>query len=433
MRRDRNSKRRKEERLRREFLPEALELVEKPASPWGHLGILLICLIVAGMFLWAVIGKIDVTVTARGRLSAGGETGIQTVQAENGGRIRQIHVREGDRVQEGDVLIELVSDTEEDVNRNNEVQNRESRYREQLIKRLQQGKGLGKLEEFEGEKLTEVYQYMKSFQNQYKEKKKEIRLNIEQAEEELQGVREELAMLQKEERDYRELWKAGAVTRSEWEEKKNDLLRQQQLRDTAEKKKKALRQSLETAKSDYESELASMRLSCQKEIRESEVNAGQSERAYESLFLKAPVAGTIKSLLINTEGGVVTAAEKLVEIVPDEKNHVMELSVRNQDIGYLKVGQQVSVKFDTYDYQEYGKLQGTVNYISPDAFHDEQLGEVYEVKVSLPEKQFAGRYEEVEWHAGIQGTAEIKTGERRIVNFFIEPVREHLDGSLHTP
>lgn len=423
----------KEERLRREFLPEALELIEKPASPWGHVGILLICFTVAGMFLWAVIGKTDVTVTARGRLSAGGESGLQTVQAETGGRIERIHVREGDRVQEGEVLLEIASETEKEAGQLSEEQGRESRYREHLIRRLQQGKDLGKLEKFEGEELAEVFEYMQTFQNQYEEKKKGIRLEIESAGEELRELCEEISVLQEEESDYRELWKAGAVSQSEWMEKKNALQKQRQMKETTRKRQKTLRHSMDDVKSEYESELASMRLACREEIRESEASASQSERAYESRFLKAPVSGVVKSLLVNTEGGVVAATEKVAEIVPEEKEHTMELNVRNQDIGYIRMGQSVSVKFDTYDYQEYGKIQGTVSYISPDAFQDEHLGEVYLVRVSLPDEQFAGTYGQEAWRAGIQGTAEIKTGERRIIHFFIEPIREHLDGSLHTP
>ena len=96
----------KDEKLRREFLPEALELVETPAAPWGHLGIWIICSVVAAMFLWSVFGKMDVTVTARGRLTAGGESGVQVVQPEEMGRIKNILVKEGEHVKEGDVLLE---------------------------------------------------------------------------------------------------------------------------------------------------------------------------------------------------------------------------------------------------------------------------------------------------------------------------------------
>lgn len=427
------NKRRKEERFRRDFLPEALELIEKPASPWGHAGIILICLVVVAMLVWAIIGKIDTTVTARGRLSAGGEKGIQVMQAENSGRIKKIYVKEGDRVEQGEVLIELESDTEEDVKNFNADRNLENRYMEKLIKRLQRGKKLGKLEEFEGKRLVEVYEYVSSVEKQYRDKMQGIRLETESMEEEIREICQQLKILVRQEKDYRELWKTGALSKSEWEQKKSELSQQRNQKKIAEKKKERLENSASAAKSEYEKELSTMRLKCQKEIEEERVNADKSVRDYESRFLRSPVTGTVRSLLVHTEGGVVSVTQELLEIVPDRQEYVMELSVQNQDIGYIKIGQPVSISFDTYDYQKYGKLLGEVSYISPDAFDDEQLGAVYLVRVKLPAGQRKGTYQNVDWHGGIQGTAEIKTGERRIINFFIEPVREHLEGSLNTP
>ncbi len=428
----RNRKRR-EERLRRDFLPEALELIEKPASPWGHFGIILISLTVACLLLWAIIGKIDTTVSARGRLSAGGEMGIQKLQAENNGQIKKIHVREGDHVEQGQILIELASDTEEDVRHFNEERSMENRYMETLVKRLQKGKKLGKLEKFEGKRLVEVYEYVASVEKRYQEKIEGIQLEIDRGKEEIQNICDTLEALAGQEKDYRELWQSGALPKSEWEAKKNEWSQQRQQKKIAEKELARLKKSVSAAKSEYEGELSTMRLECRKEIEEDQVNEGKSVRDYEDQFLRAPVTGTVKALLVHTEGGVVSAAQELLEIVPDGQDYIMELSVQNQDIGYIKIGQPVSIHFDTYDYQKYGKLQGEVSYISPDAFENEQLGAVYMVRVTLPEEQRKGAYQDIEWHGGIQGTAEIKTGERRIINFFIEPVREHVDGSLNTP
>lgn len=427
------NKRRREERMRRDFLPEALELIEKPASPWGHFGIILISLTVVCMLLWAIIGKIDTTVSARGSLSAGGEKGIQKLQAENSGQIKKIHVREGDHVEQGQILIELASDTEEDVKKFNEERSIENRYMETLVKRLQKGKKLGRLKKFEGKRLVEVYEYVASVEKRYQKKIEGIRLEIERGKEEVRDLSHTLEVLARQEKDYRELWKTGALPKNEWEEKDNELSQQRQQKKIAEKELARLKKSVSAAKSEYESELSTMRLECRKEIEEDQVNEGKSVRDYENQFLRAPVSGTVKALLVHTEGGVVSATQELLEIVPDGQEYIMELSVQNQDIGYIKIGQPVSISFDTYDYQKYGKLQGEVSYISPDAFENEQLGAVYMVRVTLPEEQRKGSYQGIEWHGGIQGTAEIKTGERRIIDFFIEPVREHVDGSLNTP
>lgn len=427
--------RKKAERLRREFLPEALELIEKPASPLGHLGILLICLVVLVMILWAVFGKIDVTVTARGKLSAGGGEGIRTVQAENGGRIQSIKVKEGQKVAQGDILLELVSDTARDLEELNSETQAESMYKEELIRKMQRGKTLGEKDRKESgentdENYEQIFDYMVSVQEQNEKKIAGLKLELESAKEELKGIAQEIEILEQEEQDYRELFKGGAIPKSTWEEKKNTMHLRKQDEAVAKRKERTIESSISTAQSEYESELSAMLLECHRETKESGVNKNKSETDLESCILRAPVSGTIKSVLVNTEGGVLTPAENVVEIVPDEEL-VMELTVQNQDIGSIKEGQNVSIKLDAYDYQQYGKIQGNVVYVSPDSFTNENLGEVYAVKVSLQEGEWKKQYHDVEWHAGIQGTAEIKTGERRIINFFIEPLKEELDGSLN--
>ena len=76
---------------------------------------------------------------------------------------------------------------------------------------------------------------------------------------------------------------------------------------------------------------------------------------------------------------------------------------------------------------------GRVEYISADSFSDDKMGEVYIVKVSLPESERNKIFKGAETVAGLQGTAEIKTGERRIIESFIRPLWEHAEGSLNIP
>lgn len=420
----------KDEKLRREFLPEALELVETPAAPWGRLGIWIICGVVAAMFLWCVFGKMDVTVTARGRLTAGGESGVQVVQPEEIGRIKNILVKEGEHVKKGDILLELVSESEADVSRYQEDTQEEICYKQQLLYCLREGKRLEKLRQ---EKYSEVYQFVLSVRDKYNRKKEELRQQTERVEEEHRGIQDEIKVLEKEEKDYRELYENGAVARTEWEEKKNSLQRKICDAKSMKKQIKGLENSIESLKSEYDSELSSLILECHDELQQGEVATGKSRENLEKLTLRAPAAGTVKSVLVNTVGGVVNPAQKLVEIVPETEHCVMELTVRNQDIGSIRLDQPVSIRFDAYDYQKYGKAEGRVEYISADSFSDEKMGEVYIVKISLSESEKNKIFKEAESVAGIQGTAEIKTGERRIIEFFIQPLWEHAEGSLNIP
>lgn len=420
----------KDEKLRREFLPEALELVETPAAPWGHLGIWIICGVVAAMFLWSVFGKMDVTVTARGKLTAGGESGVQVVQPEEIGRIKNILVREGEHVKEGDVLLELVSESEADVSQYQEDAQEETRYKQKLLYCLKKGK---KLEKFRQKKYSEVYQFVLAVRDKYNRKEEELRQQMESAKEEYRGIQDEIQILEREEKDYRELSESGAVARAEWEEKKNILQGKTRDGKSMEEQIKGLENSIKSLRSEYDSELSSLILECHNELQQGEVVTDKSREDLEKLTLRAPVAGIVKSVLVNTVGGVVNPAQELVEIVPEADKCVMELAVRNQDIGYITLDQPVSIRFDAYDYQKYGKAEGRVEYISADSFSDDKMGEVYIVKVSLPESERNKIFKAAETVAGLQGTAEIKTGERRIIEFFIQPLWEHAEGTLNIP
>ncbi len=426
------SNRRKQEKLRQDFLPEALELVEKPAAPWGHMGILLICAVVFAMFIWAFAGKIDITVTARGKITPGGNKGLQKVQSEDGGSIEKIHVREGDLVQKGDILITMSSDQEKDVKEYNEEAQMELKYREGLILKMQSGEKLVQKDMKTGGRFSSIYEYLVSVQKQGEEKIKEAKLEAVSAEEELKGLKDTLSRVRRDEKDYEELYTGGAVAKADWQGKRDERIQQEQAVKTAKIKCEALESSLLNAENEYKKEISSLLVECQKEYKEGKVRTEQSSRDFNEKYLKAPMSGTVKSVLVNTEGGVVAPAQEIMEIVPTEDKLIMELTVFNQDIGYVKKGQRTSVKFDTYDYQEYGKLEGEVIYISPDTFQHEQLGDIYTVQIELSKDVMNKRYQAVNWQSGVEGTAEIRVGERRIIDFFIEPVNDHFDGSLNT-
>lgn len=104
--------------------------------------------------------------------------------------------------------------------------------------------------------------------------------------------------------------------------------------------------------------------------------------------------------------------------------------ILNQDIGCIQTGQETAIKLDAYNFQDYGKLEGVMVSISPDAIWDEQKGWIYQGKVSINLDKFKQRNPGLEMTVGMEGTVEVKVDERRILDFFLEPIVEHFDGSL---
>ncbi len=150
----------------------------------------------------------------------------------------------------------------------------------------------------------------------------------------------------------------------------------------------------------------------------------------EEQTLISPVNGVVRTLEINTIGGVVSATQTVATIVPDDSQMIVEIDIQNRDIGDIQIGQEVVIKLDTFDFQEYGKLEGVVVYISPDAVWSDTYGWIYKAKIAIDEGKFKQENPNVEIGVGMVCTAEVKVGERRIIDFFLEPLVEHFDGSL---
>ncbi|GHU76878.1 hypothetical protein FACS1894188_10090 [Clostridia bacterium] len=161
---------------------------------------------------------------------------------------------------------------------------------------------------------------------------------------------------------------------------------------------------------------------------ESELLKAKKDVEFKSL--ESPVNGTVHGLSINTIGGVVSPAQPIMTIVPDGTPLIIEAFVLNKDIGFIKIGQEANIKLDTFPFQKYGTIKGEVVSISPDATDDERQGLVYKTKIVLKSTEFSVNKEQVSISPGMAATVEIKTDERRVVDFFLEPIIKYLEESL---
>ncbi len=146
--------------------------------------------------------------------------------------------------------------------------------------------------------------------------------------------------------------------------------------------------------------------------------------------LCSPVDGTVHGLATYTIGGVVTSAQPTVIIVPEGTPLVVEAVVPNKDIGFIHLDQEAELKFDTFPFQKYGTIDAGLFYISPDAQEADKAGLVYKIK--LRPKRFSIRVKgkDIPISPGMAVTAEIKTGQRRVIEFFLSPLIKHVDESL---
>src|SRR5690606_30701874 len=121
----------------------------------------------------------------------------------------------------------------------------------------------------------------------------------------------------------------------------------------------------------------------QEQMRQYAPTVASTGRRNQLMELRAPVAGTVQQLAVHTVGGVVTSAQPLLMVVPSEEPLEVEATVLNKDIGFVKVGQSVTVKLESFPYTRYGYLTGIVDTVSHDAIQDERMGLVFSTRVKL--------------------------------------------------
>jgi hemolysin D len=156
------------------------------------------------------------------------------------------------------------------------------------------------------------------------------------------------------------------------------------------------------------------------QTRDDETKATTRERL---MRLTAPVSGTVQQLSVHTLGGVVTTAQSLMEIVPDDALEV-EASVENKDIGFVKAGQEAVVKVEAFPYTRYGYLHGTVRFVSNDAVQDKKQVLTFMTRIKLPTNRMRINGQWVNLTSGMAVTAEIRTGKRSVAGYFLDPLMQ---------
>ena len=144
-----------------------------------------------------------------------------------------------------------------------------------------------------------------------------------------------------------------------------------------------------------------------------------------------PVSGKVQQLKVHTEGGVVTTAETLMVIVPEDDTLEVTALVQNKDIGFINVGQNAIIKVEAFPYTRYGYLVGKVKNINLDAIEDQKLGLVFNVIVSVEENDLSTGNKHIPLSSGMAVTAEIKTGMRSVISYLLSPLEESVTESLH--
>ena len=191
------------------------------------------------------------------------------------------------------------------------------------------------------------------------------------------------------------------------------------------------------AKEDYQLVTQSLKNEVLDKLRQSTDNIwlltlelDKNKQRQQASVITAPVTGKVQQLKVHTEGGVVTTAETLMIIVPE--NDILEVTalVQNKDIGFINVGQEVIIKVEAFPYTRYGYLIGKVKDINLDAIENQQLGLVFNVIILIEKNKLSIGNKNIPLSSGMAVIAEIKTGMRSIISYLLSPLEESVTESL---
>lgn len=361
------------------FLPAVVELQETPPSPAGRA----VLYVVIGLFtagvLWATYGQIDIIAVANGKIVPGGRSKV--VQPFETGIVTAIHVRNGDHVAKGQVLIELNTTASADV----------ERYASERLAAL-----------VEMERLRALLADRDRFTPPKGADSSLVRVHRARLRDQLTEYR----ALRNQAEAYRKMYEKQYVSRMQYLEVEQERAAKAQ----------------EYAAALAEAEIRAHSLS--KELAKARTRA-RHER------LTAPIDGVVQQLVVHTVGGVVTPAQVLMTIAPSEAHLEVEAWVENKDMGFVAEGQEVEVKVESFPFTRYGTLPGRVVSLSRDAVPLENLGFFYAARVALDRTTISidnGR--EVPITPGMNVAVEIKTGKRRLIEYFLSPLARAFDSSV---
>ena len=439
----------KRDRLQYEFLPAAEEIVETPAATLGALVVWLVTLLLIVALAWSYFGRIDIVAVANGKISTEGSTKI--IQPAVSGVVTNINVHEGQRVKKGETLLALDKTTaEKDVATANQSLNA-ARVERDILRRLAVGGNTDEiinnadlpdetkamLRQFASSQTVLSAARQQAANGTISNYQQQIQFN-QQAKNQLeinaQNLKNRKAEIEK------QLPNANPIDRLRLQNELSNidqritsadsavLGQNQQLLQSQSALTQAQNQS-QTQNAETNSAFNNQIITAEKRIIELENNLVKAKQILAQTTITAPVDGTVLSLTVKTIGGVVNAGQQLAQIVPEKVPLYVDAALDNQDVGFVKPGQRVVVKVATYPFQRYGYLEGTVENISPDAIQDDKKGLIYKAKIKLNDEK-SSKQNQLKLLPGMSVSAEITTGQRRIIEFFLDPLMTRADESL---
>ncbi|MBF0437263.1 MAG: HlyD family efflux transporter periplasmic adaptor subunit [Magnetococcales bacterium] len=373
----------------------------------GRFIILIIFMVLSALVAWSHWAVIDQITRAPGQVVASSKN--QVIQAQDGGAIEELFVREGDQVKRNQILLRF------------DKSRIEASYQEALAKAIAFKANIARLkaEVFGGEVAfpPEVQPYKEVCANQIALMARR-QLAVKQ---EVEAYKISMDLVQTELDLNLPLLAKGDVS-------KTDILRLQ--RQVAE-----IKAQIANRRNKYFQDSQAELAKAQEDLGSAEQGVAARKSQLEDTWVRSPMDGIVRNIRITTQGGVARVGEEIMQIVPLDDDLVIEAKVKPSDIAFVKAGQPTTVKLDAYDYTIYGALHGEVTYLSADTLNEETKTNEpaqYRVRILIKDRLFEARKKEpIVVQTGMTGTVEIKTGSNTVFHYLTKPITKTLSESIN--
>jgi hemolysin D len=437
------------------FLPAALSLQETPVHPaprrlaYGLMTLFVIALV------WSTFGQVDIVAVAPGRIIVSERTKV--IQPLEASIVKKVLVKDGDRVAAGQVLLELdptmASADSASVNEQLYTQASEILRTRALLKALSNSELPAQVSAAPEHNLA--YQpnaaQSLSIQAQLYSEWQDIRAKLAKLDAEANRRQAEvntvqhsiakleatLPMAQAREADFKTLVNQGFMSGHATQDKTRERIELE--RDLAVQRARlaevlSIQRETEQAQAAFKAEtlrnLSERHALAATRHSQLQADAAKASQRTRQTRLTAPVDGIVQQLAVHSVGGVVTSAQPLMIVVPDSPTVTAEVSIANQDIGFVNAGQLAAVKLETFAYTKYGTVDARVDVVTADAVTDDKRGSYYPAILTLSQRDMLIDGKRVALSPGMNITAEIKTGKRRIIEYLLSPVQRAGSESL---
>lgn len=431
-----------------QFLPAAMELQETPVSPaprvsmWLLLGFAFIAL------LWATFGHIDVVAVAHGKIVPNDRTKV--IQPIETATVKTIRVTDGQSVLAGDVLIELdTTNTTADTTRvANDlfVAKLQVERARALLAALASNTApiLGDVPYVDTARFSQEQHMLEGQYVEFQAKMARIDADIAKREAELHSTQEivhkleqTLPIVRQRAQDFKDLVGNNFISRHGYLDKEQERIEVESDLATQRSRLKELTAALSGGMGERATLVAETRRMALDSINEGEQKIAtysqeliKAESRGKLMTLTSPVDGTVQQLAVHTVGGVVTPAQPLMVIVPRDNPLEVEAYVENKDIGFVNPGQEATVKIETFPFTKYGTIDAIVTQVSHDAVNDEERGLVFPARVNLERATIRVGDKNLNLSPGMAVTVEVKTAQRRVIEYFLTPLLQYKNESL---